>query len=127
MIRKYKFSILVALIIMYLSLANSNTFNKVSFFKIPYFDKIVHCGMYFGFMSVIILEDRKILKSTGYLFLIALIPFLYGILMEILQFALTTSRSGSFYDVIFNSLGILIALLLSLWIRPFIEKLSDSN
>ena len=59
MIKKNIFSILVALIIMYLSLTNSHTFDKVPLIKIPNFDKIVHFGMYFRLMSVIILENRK--------------------------------------------------------------------
>jgi VanZ family protein len=113
MVKKNLFTILVALLIMYLSLANSATFEKVSFFKFPMQDKIVHFGMYFGLMSVIIFENKKNLKTTLQLFLIAIIPLFYGILMEIL----TVSRSGSIYDVIFNLAGILVSLLLWLWIK----------
>jgi VanZ family protein len=117
MVKKNLFTILVALLIMYLSLANSATFEKVSFFKFPMQDKIVHFGMYFGLMSVIIFENKKNLKTTLQLFLIAIIPLFYGILMEILQSTLTVSRSGSIYDVIFNLAGILVSLLLWLWIK----------
>jgi len=122
MVKKNIFSIIVALIIMYLSLTSSDTFEKVSFFNIPFLDKIVHFAMYFVLMSVIIFENRKTLISILHLYLIALIPFFYGILMEILQSILTVSRSGSLYDVIFNSAGILISLLLWLWLKPLIEK-----
>jgi len=119
MVKKNIFSILVALVIMYLSLTSSHTFDKVSFINIPFLDKIVHFGMYFGVMLVIIFENRKIIKSIRQLFLIALIPLFYGILMEILQSTLTTTRSGSFYDVLFNLAGILTSLLLFwLWIKP---------
>ena len=122
MVKKNIFSIIVALIIMYLSLTSSDTFEKVSFFTIPFLDKIVHFGMYFVLTSVIIFENRKTLISILHLYLIALIPFFYGILMEILQSILTVSRSGSLYDVIFNSAGILISLLLWLWLKPLLEK-----
>jgi VanZ family protein len=122
MVKKNIFSIIVALIIMYLSLTSSDTFEKVSFFNIPFLDKIVHFAMYFVLMSVIIFENRKTLISILHLYLIALIPFFYGILMEILQSILTVSRSGSLYDVIFNSAGILISLLLWLWLKPLLEK-----
>jgi len=71
-------------------------------------------------MSVIILENRKSINGNLQLFLTALIPFVYGILMELLQLILTTSRSASFYDVIANSTGILASLLLWLWIKPHI-------
>jgi len=121
MVKKNIFSILVALVIMYLSLTSSHTFDKVSFINFPYFDKIVHFSMYFGLMSVIIFENRKTIKNTRQLYLIALIPLFYGILIEILQATLTTTRTGSFFDAIFNLAGILVSLVLWLWVKP-LEK-----
>jgi len=119
MVKKNIFSILVALIIMYLSLANSHTFDKISsFITFPNFDKVVHFGMYFGLMSVIILENRKTIKSNSNLFLTGLIPLFYGILMEILQSTLTVTRTGSFYDALANCTGILVSILLWIWIKP---------
>lgn len=120
MVKKNIFSIVVALIILYLSLASSETFEKVDIFNISFIDKIVHFGMYCGFMSVIIFENRKSIKGNLQLFLTALIPFAYGILMELLQSTLTTSRSASFYDVLANSTGILTSLLLWLWIESHV-------
>jgi VanZ family protein len=122
MIKKNIFSILVALIILYLSLASSEKFNKVPFFNNPFSDKIVHTAMYLGFMSVIIFENRKSIKNYLQLFLLALIPFVYGIIMELLQLTLTTSRYASVYDVFANSAGILISLLLWLWIKPYLTR-----
>ena len=63
MLKKNKFSILTALIIMYLSLTSSHTFDKLPEFHIPNFDKIVHFGMYFGLMMMIIIENRKSVKK----------------------------------------------------------------
>jgi VanZ family protein len=119
MIKKNIFSIIVALIILYLSLASSDTFDSVPVFNIPYYDKLVHFCMYSGFMAVLILESRNKIKSNLQLFLIALIPFSYGILMEVFQASLTTSRSASFLDVAANLSGILASLLLWLWIKPY--------
>jgi VanZ family protein len=112
---------------MYLSLANSHTFDKVPLINIPNIDKVVHFGMYFSLMSVIIFENRKTIKSISILFLTGLIPLFYGILMEILQATLTVTRTGSFYDALANSAGILVSILLWLWIKPFKKELSDSN
>jgi VanZ family protein len=53
------------------------------------------------------------------LFLISLIPFFFGALMELLQSLLTSSRSGSIYDLIFNLAGILFSVLIFLIIRSF--------
>jgi VanZ family protein len=122
MIKKNIFSILVALLIMYLSLTSSHTFDKVSLFNFPFTDKIVHFGMYFVLMSVIIFENRKTIKSIRHLFLIALIPIFYGILIEVLQSALTSTRSGDFYDAIFDFAGIMVSSLLWLWIKPLTKE-----
>ena len=110
--KKYKFSIIVALIIAYLSLTNSHTFDKVSFLESQYTDKIVHFGMYFGLMSVIILENRKKFMSTGKVMLAGIIPLSYGILMEILQGLFTSTRTASIYDAFFDLSGIVAAILI---------------
>ncbi len=96
MIRKNLFSILVSLLLLYLSLAKSGQFEKIQLANIPHIDKIVHFAMYFILMSVIILEHRKILKNPWNLFLLALIPLAYGILMEILQFIAYLHTFGRF-------------------------------
>ena len=119
MIRRNIFSFLVALIILYLSLASSQTFNKVSFFNIPHSDKIAHICMYFGLMLVITLENFKSIRGKGQLLVIAFIPLCYGILMEILQLTFTDNRQGSFYDILFNAAGIIVSVLL--W--PFIKRI----
>jgi len=122
MIKKYKFTILVALIILYLSLANSQTFEKIPLVDIPDFDKVVHLGMYFVLMSVIIFENRKTIIKKSHLFLTGLIPLFYGILMEILQSTITLTRSGSFFDALADAAGVLFSIILWIWIRPVKNK-----
>lgn len=117
MIKKNKFSICVALLILFLSLASSENFDKIHVIKIPGMDKVAHFGMYFFFISVILFENRKRLVKHYSFFLVALIPFFYGILMEFLQFWLTSTRSGNIFDELFNLLGILAALILFLILR----------
>jgi len=121
MIRKNKFSILTALFIMYLSMVSSNTFEEVPII-IPYIDKIVHFGMYFGLMSVIILENRKTLKDINSLVLIALIPLSYGILIEFMQAAFTLTRTGNFFDGLADFAGILVSISLWLLIKPLVNR-----
>lgn len=123
MLNKNKFSILVALIIMYLSLANAHTFDKVPEFNIPGFDKIVHFMMYFGLMLMIIIENRKSLKSVRQLFFIGLIPLSYGILLEFMQAGLTATRNGDFFDALSDCAGILGAILICLWIKPLKKEI----
>jgi VanZ family protein len=122
MIKKNKFSIIVALIILYLSLANSQDFEKIPLVDIPDFDKVIHLGMYFVLMSVIIFENRKTIINTSRLFLTGLIPLFYGVLMEILQATITLTRSGSFFDALADAAGVLLSILLWVWIKPLKNK-----
>jgi VanZ family protein len=123
MLKNNKFSILAALIIMYLSLANSHTFDKVPLINIPHIDKFVHFGMYFSLMSIILLENRKTIITTGHLFVSAIIPLFYGILMEILQSVFTLTRSGSFYDALADTTGIIASIVLWLILKPHIKQI----
>ena len=110
MIRKNIFSVAIALIIMYLSLASSDSFDRVSFFDFPGFDKVVHSCMYFALMSVIILEHKIVNYRLSKLFLVSLIPLIYGSLMEVGQSIFTVSRSASFLDILANLAGILVSV-----------------
>lgn len=123
MVKKNFFSILVALVILYLSLTDSQSFDDVPFLNIPFFDKIAHFLMYFGLMSVIVFEHRNAIIGRTKLSLIALIPFLYGILMEILQLTIAANRSGNIYDVVANTAGIIVSALLWLLLGPRLKTI----
>jgi VanZ family protein len=112
MLKKNFFSLLTAVIILYLSLANSRSFDKVPLFEIPYLDKLVHFAMYFGLMLVIIYENRKSIKSKRQLMLISTIPLIYGVVLEILQAVLTNTRSGNIFDALADGAGIYAAVLI---------------
>jgi VanZ family protein len=122
MLKKNKFTIITALIILYLSLAGSLTFGKGGLINIPYIDKIGHFGLYFTLMSVIILEHQDLFKNTRQLLLVALIPFFFGTLMEFLQMTITENRKAEFLDALANSAGITIALFLWLLIKPYYKQ-----
>jgi VanZ family protein len=113
MIRKNFFSILTALLILYLSLSEADTFDKMSFLEIPGLDKIVHTAMYFFLMSVIIAEKRLYRFKFPQIFRYTLIPLLYGLSIELLQLLLTSTRSASIADALFNAAGIFAAVFLA--------------
>jgi VanZ family protein len=119
MLLNYKYSIFVALIIMYLSLANSQKFDNAP--NIPFIDKIVHFGMYFFLMTVMIFESRKRLINTSSVFLLALFPLSYGIILEILQITTTNTRSGDFFDFLANAGGTITCSLLWIWLKPLLK------
>lgn len=127
MIRRNLLAIIVALIISYLSLTGSDTFDKVPLLNIPHLDKIVHFLMYAGLMTVILFSNRKILILRSQIYYAALIPFFYGILMEILQVLLTDTRMGSIYDALFNTFGIIAAVIFWFLIKPVLFRKSDSK
>jgi VanZ family protein len=115
-------SITAALIVMYLSLANSKEFDSVPLLKIPNFDKVVHFGMYFFLMIVIAFEHRRNLRTGKSLFLVALIPAFYGILMEVFQL-FTVTRSGDIIDGLADIFGAVSAVLVWMLIRSRIERI----
>jgi VanZ family protein len=119
MIKNHKFSIIVSLAILYLSLANAKTFERIGFFDIPYLDKIAHFGLYFSFMSVIILEHRNYFDNTRKLISIAIIPFAFGSIVELMQSGFTETRTGDIIDIMFNSAGIAVSLFLWLFFKPY--------
>lgn len=119
MIKKNIFTIITLLVILYLSLAGSQTFGETGFINIPYIDKIGHFALYFLLMAVIILEHRNYFQNTRQLLLTALLPFFFGISLEILQLTVTTNRKGEILDAIFNSAGIAVALFLWLFFKPY--------
>lgn len=118
MIRKNLLSILIMLAIFWLSMASFDSLDQVQMVNIPYMDKIVHFGMYFTLMTSVLYENRKSLLTGRKIFIAALFPFLYGILIELLQ-SLTVSRSANFFDAIANTAGIILSILLWTSLKPY--------
>ena len=97
--------------------------NNTSLFmsKLPYKDKIVHFVFYFMF---VVLWNFSLNQKIPYLkYKILAGAILYGIIIEILQVAITVSRTADFFDVIANSLGALIAFFM----LPYFARLFYST
>jgi VanZ family protein len=122
MIKNNKFSILISLLILYLSLANAKTFEDVGFFDIPYLDKFAHFGLYFIFMAVIILEHKKLFINTRQIIIFALIPVFFGALMELAQSGFTDTRKADILDIMFNTAGTATAVCIWLFYEPYYKK-----
>lgn len=117
MIRNYKWSIFSALVILYLSLANADALNRIPVIHFKGMDKLVHFCMYAFFTGVLLFENRKRIKQKVTIFIISLIPLFFGALLEILQSCLTTTRTGSVADLLFNIAGIIFSILVFLLLR----------
>ncbi len=104
-VRKYFKSIIWAMIILYLSLANLNDNETLKELLFPYSDKIAHFGIYAIFSFLILSEYNK----KGKQWLPLSISIFYGILMEFFQFSLTTYRSLEIFDMLANTIGAFVA------------------
>ena len=117
MIRNNKWSIFSALVILYLSLASADALNRIPVIHFKGMDKLVHFCMYAFFMGVLLFENRKRIKSKSDILKISLVPLFFGALLEILQSCLTTTRTGSIADLLFNIAGILFSIIVFLLLR----------
>ena len=80
--------------------------------QISYQDKIYHIIAYFTLaltwmLSYPVSRQKKMIK-----YVIAFGCVFYGIIIEVLQTTLTTYRTASFLDVVANSVGVFVALLI---------------
>ena len=108
LLKQYPLSILCTIAITYLSLRSLSNLPKIS---VDNFDKIAHFIAYFGYMAIILFENRRT-KNTNLRFLLlsGLFVFAYGLLMEVIQ-GTTPHRQFDLYDLAANTTGCLTALL----------------
>jgi hypothetical protein len=112
--------ILVIILLTFLSLKESISFgaNFVSFFGanfVSFIDKIFHASAYivltYLFSRYLILSKPSF-SLTKILVLVAIVLTIYGIVIEVLQTALTENRVGEFEDVLANISGIALGSFL---------------
>lgn len=111
MLKKNRFSIIVALVILFLSFAAPKTLSVFHVPDIPHLDKYVHTLMYFTLTFIMILENRNLLINTKNYIILSSIPAIFGTAIEFMQTIFTTFRTGDFFDACFNIFGILLANL----------------
>lgn len=123
-IRRYFLSILIILAVVVLSLAPMPEFPKLG--DIPLWDKWVHFVMYGGMCSVLwfdYLRNGNSRKNYGkWLLLLVVCPILLGSLLELGQEYLTTCRNGDWIDFIANSVGVLLAVPIGLFLLSKIAR-----
>ena len=105
--KKYRTAahILWAVVVFGLHAMSSKSFPKISFWENLGPDKIVHAFMFFVATAFAIQSGWK--KITG-----AIVWIAAGILLEFYQFYFTTDRSFDWFDVVADSLGVMLALIL---------------
>jgi VanZ family protein len=90
--------------------------------EVPNFDKLVHFTFYFGFVVFgwLALKQRKSMHIAlkNLLALIGVAIF-FGMLIEVLQYALPVDRAAEFFDILANTLGAIAGGLL---IKTYISR-----
>ena len=115
---RYPLSLLTIATIIYLTLFYKSDDKTPTF---QHLDKIVHFTMYAGLCSVLWFEymcsHKKITIGA------VILPILFSGGLEIAQSTITTTRKGDIFDFLFNTLGVLSAIVFSLYVsRPIIER-----
>jgi VanZ family protein len=97
-----------------LLLLPSSDLPKSRWFDFPYFDKLVHLGM-FLLLTALFCYPFSIHSSkeerTPWYYKIAILVVLYGILIEVVQKFLVKERSFDLVDIIFDGVGSLLGIV----------------
>ena len=120
------YAIAYTLLILVLSLINLKNIPKPSFDDS---DKLMHLGAYFGLTILWYLYyfSRKIWFTVQLrsLVVICLLIIAFGIFIEVLQDKLTTYRTIDSLDVLANSIGVLIAFFVILYLKKPLKKVKS--
>ena len=110
-------SITYTLVLLVLSLVN---INKISDIGVAYQDKFYHIIAYFllAIFWNLALNKRNLKRRIVY---IALASIMFGIIIETLQGSLTSHRANDVFDIVANTLGVIIA---SVFMQYGYKKLS---
>ena len=108
---RYKYSILITILIALLCLIPSSSIPHTSLFSIPYFDKFVHFSMYAPLSIVALMESRITRRYSRYHLYIMILIFILGGVIELLQAFVVTSRAAEWTDMLANLTGLLTGYL----------------
>lgn len=103
---RYKFSILLAILIVLVSLIPSSSMPDSNLFSIRFLDKIVHFSLYAFFAFVALLESRCRLQCIRFHLLLIMIILIMSAVIEVLQATVVATRSAEWLDIVANFLGL---------------------
>lgn len=118
----YTFALTWALIIFGLCAMPGSLVPTVSWLELLSFDKWVHAGVFFVLVSLFVIAVTAHQQNKNLIYLYFLLAVLYGGALEIMQATVFSERSADWLDMIANSFGCLIALLLNKRINRSVFK-----
>lgn len=121
-IKQYYKSIIVGLLILWLSLSGSKSLVPGRMLNIPYIDKMGHFAMYGFFSAMLLLDSCRWQTKSKFNYIILLIPVFFGALMEIMQMTFTTTRKAETIDLLANIGGVTAGIVLAHIVRNLLER-----
>ncbi|HWY12971.1 MAG TPA: VanZ family protein [Bacteroidia bacterium] len=118
----YKLAIAWALVIFGLCSMPGRFIPSVTWLELLSFDKWVHAGVFFILVSLLGISVNIHQQNKNLFYLYFLLSVMYGGLLEIMQAKVFSERSADWFDMIANSFGCLMALLLNRKITRWIIK-----
>ena len=122
-IKRYYRSILIGILILWLSLSGGQSLVPGDFLSIPYVDKIGHFIMYALFSGMLLLDSCLWQSSRSVRYVVLVIPVSFGALMEVLQYLVTKSRQAEALDLVADILGIGAGVVGALVVRSILKKI----
>ncbi len=126
-IKQYYKSIIIGILIIWLSLSGSKALVPGKMLNIPYIDKMGHFAMYTFFSGILLLDSCRWSTSRHFRYAILLFPLLFGALMEILQMTLTTTRHAEALDLAANIAGVSTGILMARITLKILERFRSSH
>ena len=109
------------ILVLFWTIANTITslvnLNKIPRINVLEKDKTVHFLFYFVLTLTWNFALQKKYKNWALKYIIVFVVIGYGIVIEVLQEVLTKTRQADLYDVIANSAGALVALIVIFWLK----------
>ncbi|WP_420571792.1 VanZ family protein [Kordia sp.] len=129
--RKYLFSISAIAWTIFITIISLISLKDAPKIGISFADKLVHGFVYFLFTIVWFFAFSKGFATTflkkNALVLSAIFAIIYGICIEIMQATLVENRQGDLEDVIANTLGTILAVIVLKWLIANNRKLKTQN
>lgn len=104
----YLISFSITCLVIYLSLSSLSELNV----KITVSDKFLHSLAYLILSLSWLFAIKKSHSNFKTKIQIGFVVFLFGIIIEVLQSSLTIYRTGDYIDIIANTLGIALAIII---------------
>jgi VanZ family protein len=90
--------------------------------EIPYMDKFGHFCMYAFFSAVLLLDSCRWQFLSKFHYFILLIPVIFGVLVELMQMTLTTTRKAEVLDLAADIAGVAAGIALAIIAKRIFSK-----